>query len=41
MFPQYLAHCERALGLYGEHVFTTLSSREHFYLYVRQQKSED
>lgn len=40
-FADYLQHCERALRLYGEHAFATLSSAKHFNEWLAEQKSED
>ena len=37
----YGEHCRKALELYGEHVFMTLASPDHFQTWVKEQKRED
>ena len=41
MIDGYKQHCTRALDIYGEHVFATLSSRKHFHEWLRDQKGKD
>lgn len=41
MFGDYLVHCRNSLLLYGDGVYATLGSKDHFCTWLREEKAKD
>ena len=40
MMSDYQEHCARAFKIYGDHVYGTLCTAEHFTHWLREQKAK-